>query len=253
MTQRINKGTTLQGLPAATWNRFCDVADQTPKAPQARVINPGTPGQAIDILVQNKTGVDLASNFPILRLTTPIFDIAANSESYLNGVSFQGDEPDADTKANFVVMQGRCPIDGICAAVIQGATWCRVNVTDAAHTHATAIDTDTTRLASGTGTGARILWKESGTGEKWAIVLLGGGGGGALQWGQATSIIAAATAWGSPGTGQVQFKDSAGANDGSPVTVENNYWDAFDDKSIVCCDRGFDPPLVVAVGCTPGT
>lgn len=71
-----------------------------------------------------------------------------------------------------------------------------------------------------------------------------------LQWGEATSSISAATAWGTPGTGTVQFKDDAGSNDGSPVSVENWFWDSFLNKSIVCCDKEFDPPRIVSVGCT---
>lgn len=74
-----------------------------------------------------------------------------------------------------------------------------------------------------------------------------------LQWGEATSTITAATAWGTPGAGTVQFKDAAGSNDGSPVTVDNLFWDSFLNKSIVCCDREYDPPRIVSVGCTANT
>ncbi len=84
-------------------------------------------------------------------------------------------------------------------------------------------------------------------------VSLAGGGGSSLRWGEATSTISATTAWGSFGSGTVQPKDDAGSNDGSAITVENRFWDSFDNKSIVCYDEKFDPPRIVSVGCTPGT
>jgi hypothetical protein len=71
-----------------------------------------------------------------------------------------------------------------------------------------------------------------------------------LQWGEATTTITAATAWGTPGGATVQLKDDTGGNDGSPVSVENWFWDSFPNKSIVCCDRAFSPPRIVSVGCT---
>lgn len=80
-----------------------------------------------------------------------------------------------------------------------------------------------------------------------------GGGGSSLRWGEATTTISATTAWGSFGTCMVQPKDDAGTNDGSPITVENRFWDSFANKSIVCYDEKFDPPRIVSVGCTPGT
>lgn len=75
-------------------------------------------------------------------------------------------------------------------------------------------------------------------------------GGGGLRWGQATTAITAATAWGTYGTGTVQPKDENGDDDGDPITVENWFWDEFDDNSVVCYDPSYDPARVVSVGCT---
>jgi hypothetical protein len=79
------------------------------------------------------------------------------------------------------------------------------------------------------------------------------GAGGGLRWGQATTAITAATAWGTYGSGTVQPKDADGADDGDPITVDNWFWDAFDDNSVVCYDPSYDPPRVVSVGCTVST
>ena len=62
-------------------------------------------------------------------------------------------------------------------AVVSGAVPCRVNVTNAAHGYADLTAGGAVSLTSGASGPARILWQESGTGLKWAVVLLGAGGG----------------------------------------------------------------------------
>lgn len=57
-------------------------------------------------------------------------------------------------------------------AVIPQAYWCKLNVSDAAHEYASRPDSGTV-MVSGLG-GDKVLWKESGTGEKWAVVSMGG-------------------------------------------------------------------------------
>lgn len=59
---------------------------------------------------------------------------------------------------------------GLCG--IAGPCWTKVEVVNAAHEVATITDADETKLTSGAD-GIPILWKESGTGTKWAIVLAG--------------------------------------------------------------------------------
>jgi hypothetical protein len=60
---------------------------------------------------------------------------------------------------------GRACVAGVCPV--------RLNVIDADHRYADVDDAAYTLKTSNTG-GTRILWKESGTGTKWAMVLLGG-------------------------------------------------------------------------------
>jgi hypothetical protein len=71
-----------------------------------------------------------------------------------------------------------------------------------------------------------------------------------LQWGEVTSEIGPMTAWGTWGSGNVQFKNDAGSNDGSAVAVENRFPDEFPSGTSVCCDRQFDPPRVVSGSCS---
>lgn len=91
------------------------------------------------------------------------------------------DIPTSADAGKFVVLQEPCPIDGYARAVISGPAKVQINVTDAAHGFADVTDGDETLLTSGT-TGVPILYKQSGTGTKWAIVNIGGGSGGASSY-----------------------------------------------------------------------
>lgn len=202
----------------------------------------------VDVL---NIGAAIDAPFPILRLTDPVVTVADNEHAPYNDADFKATTPDADTGAAFVVVQGPLASGAARTACLLGLTWCKVDVADEDHTHATSIEDDNTKLASGTA-GAVILWKESGEGEKWALILLGGSSGSKLQWGESTGTITAATGWTEEtmGTGEVQFKNDDGTDDGEPAVVKSKYRDTFDGRSIVVCDRSFKPPRVVAVGCT---
>ncbi len=72
-----------------------------------------------------------------------------------------------------------------------------------------------------------------------------------FQYGQVTGGgISAGEDWDTPGTGNVQFKDDDGANDGSPEAVINPFPATFPVGTIVCCNRGKTPPRVVSGSCT---
>lgn len=175
--ERWRTGEKKPAIPVATWNQFCDVAQKVNgSAGAATKPTPfGALGHALDVTIKNVSGADLTAPFPILRLTDPIFTPTDDDKVHRKGVKFKADTPDAETSTNFVVLQGPCASNKFTAAVIQGATWCKVNVSSSSHTHATAEAGNTSSLVSGM-TGVRILWKESGTGVKWAVVLIGGDG-----------------------------------------------------------------------------
>lgn len=251
MIEQVKPGDPIR---ASQWNEL--VKAVRPTAPRPLPTPTGAQAgvsYALDLLVLNDTGGDLTDEFPILRLDVPVYTISDNAQAPYNGVSFKAKAPDGVTSGNFVVMQGKCPTGQMRPAVVQGATWCKVNVTDAGHGYAVAASGDTAKAVSDAATGARILWKESGTGTKWAVVLIGGGGssGSTLQWGVVTTEISAATNWSAIGAGAVQFKTVGGADDGAPITVNNWFPLVYEAGWIVCCDRRFDPPLVVTGSCVP--
>lgn len=77
----------------------------------------------------------------------------------------------ADKWEPFAILMEPAANGQVVDAVIPGAYWAKLNITDANHTHAVRPDEDDIVLVSST-YGQRIIWKESGTGEKWAIVRL---------------------------------------------------------------------------------
>lgn len=177
MFERWRKGERKPVMPTETWNQFCDIGQRVNAAlgPASGSGGFSSLGHAVDVDIKNVSGGDLTSAFPILRLTEPIFTPTDDAAVHRKGVKFKANTPNDSTKHNFVVVQGPVASNAIRSAVIQGATWCKVDVESEDHTHATSEDGNNATLVSG-GAGARILWKQSGTGEKWAVILIGGGG-----------------------------------------------------------------------------
>jgi hypothetical protein len=73
------------------------------------------------------------------------------------------------------------PIQGqaIGRAVVSGLAVALVDVSDVDHTRAVPIAGNTDKFESGDSGGYPIVYRETGTGEQWAVVLLGAPGGGA--------------------------------------------------------------------------
>lgn len=113
---------------------------------------------------------------------------------------------------------------------VAGVVQAKLNITDAAHTFATAKDGDLTQLASAASGEAQILWKEDGTGaNKWAIVRFGGGGGSirlaktAAEWAYDTEMTLDVYT-GTPG---------AETDSGESVVAWNNFGKVLADKWVI--------------------
>lgn len=130
------------------------------------------------VYVQNNSGT-LVERFGVLGVDGVVVDHATNDAEFLRRVLLAGNEPAIEThRGNFVVCLE--PIDdgnvGRCAVV--GLVQVQVDVIDALHGYADIKDADLAKLQSSGGGSARIVWKEAGTGTKWALVALGEPGGG---------------------------------------------------------------------------
>lgn len=176
----------------------------------------------------------------VVKIVDALFDPGTDEWAPFHGLSFNvaafesGDsgEPYAITMgpiaaALFDHADPPSPVTkGVGYGVLPECYWAKVNVSDVAHTHA-KLPTTGTLLASGM-SGLKIIWKESSTGEKWAVVLIGAGGGSTATMMVLTEAIAAAT--GDTATitpaealAQPYSTDSSGVRtpSGDPVTIRN--------------------------------
>lgn len=175
--QRIHPGIKLHGIDSATWNRFADATQKTERTaiPPTTATGQSGRGYGCHCLIDNQSGGGRSAG-EIVKIADPIVSANANPDAVYHGVHFKGTEPDAACEGGWpvAVLQSASIAGEIGAAVgvFLGATWAKVNVTDAAHEYAVPAATLFV-LQSDASKGARILWKQAGTGEKWAVVLLG--------------------------------------------------------------------------------
>ena len=89
-----------------------------------------------------------------------------------------GVTPAAGHAGKFVVLLEPLKANAIGSGLAAGVCPVQVNVTDAGHTFADIASGQCGYLASGATGTATILWKESGTGTKWALVRVANASGG---------------------------------------------------------------------------
>lgn len=133
------------------------------------------------VLVANDTD-DHISRFRSLVLREPLIDPSDNEEGFQNQLVMKADYPD-DAEADFgkfCVLLDSLPARqtdsgdhtySIGRAIVSGLTQAKINVVDEAHEWAD-IGTDELLDTLEEAGGARIIWKQTGTGEKWAVLLL---------------------------------------------------------------------------------
>ena len=185
----IQVGQELDGYPAVSHNFFGESIEELQaftNAPHADT----TPPPNNEIAVFNDTGEDINTMFPVLRLYEAAYKPADEILALSAGVHMLGKKPDTSTVTDlkFAILQGPAQEDQIVPAIYNGPSWVKLDVTDDSLDHAEPIDGDATKLKASS-SGVVILWKETGVGEKWAIVLLGAAG--ATTTRDATAMIVA--------------------------------------------------------------
>ena len=170
----MNKVTTEQKfIPRAqTWNSFIDAAvyvkgKQTDLASQAlkRDTKSGV------VLVRNSTDDDLVQ-FEVISLGDLIITPEDNEQEFRSNLPVF--ELIKDELSNpFGILQKPLKKDEVGSAMLSGVTPVKLNLLSETHEFAELDDNGLKSTDSGS---VRILWKESGTGDKWAVILLGTGG-----------------------------------------------------------------------------
>lgn len=123
---------------------------------------------------RNETGATVPK-YGILKIGDPVVTPTDNENQWKRVQSFEGETPTTDCDFAITQESYKSTADALKPCVVSGTSPCTINVTDAAHTHAVA-GTTVDKLVSATSGPAKILWKESGTGDKNAFVLLGQSG-----------------------------------------------------------------------------
>jgi hypothetical protein len=250
MLKKITPGQVLRSLPSQEWNAFVDAADATRnlKADLRRRLKS-------TVRVRNETGVGI-QRFYVLGISDILIDPSRNPVEFKDNWMLRGIIPDAQEHVgNFVIALEGADDNASAICTIDGTTPVQLDVVAENHQYADIKDGDATQLQSSDAGSARILYKEAGTGTKWALVELRAIGHGMFV-GKSTSSITAAVdgANRTPGAGTVQRyeKDSAGdlITVGDPFDVENWTVNSVETDTWVICDHDRDQiPYLIGEEC----
>jgi hypothetical protein len=175
---QVNPGQPLQ-IHAATWNALLAMLAKF----QAGQIGAGRPMPAggppgLDVRVLNNSQYDVDRG-GVLGIDGVEIDRATNADEFETRPTLTGVTPGTAHATKFLVTTEPIAYGSIGRAVLTGLAAVKVYVNNASHGYAAAKDSERGELETvATGGGAKVLWKETGTGTgKWALVLLGEGGG----------------------------------------------------------------------------
>jgi hypothetical protein len=181
--RKVRPGEPL-AIPASTFNTLMDVARRHTigggggRGPDAN----GEARQTGIIRVKNTTD-DAVPRFGVLGLADPLIwpnDNPDNSSEIVNLDEFKSrvvlkgvTALVPDHLGKFAVLLEPAPVGTIVKACVFGVCPAYVTVADEVHEYAEVKTFGPTLLGSSNVGTARILWKEEGTGEKWAVVRIG--------------------------------------------------------------------------------
>jgi hypothetical protein len=175
----VSSGATVNAVLAAArdWRALRRGREGSPDGAGRPEVQP-----ALTVWVRNDTGGSLPA-FSVLALGEPVASPADEPYVARDRPVFPGTAPAGATDV-FAVTTEPAKVGGLVRATVTGATPAYLSVSDEAHACAAPAAATTSTLASAANGPARVVWKESGTGAKWAIVLIGqavGGGSGAAE------------------------------------------------------------------------
>jgi len=176
MTDKARSGQPLR-IRAGTFNTMVDAAKawKSGRAGYGSTAAGYRPPDTDVVLVENDSGGD-RDRFDILGVDDVIISPTDNEDEFANRVMLSGTTPNPATHlGRFVVLLEPIADGEIGRASISGVCPCEIDVIDSAHAYADINPDSGDRYtpASRQFGSAEILWKESGTGTKWAVLRLG--------------------------------------------------------------------------------
>lgn len=124
-------------------------------------------GSPVSLLQAKNLGGNLQST-NIVKLVSPYFNPATDLAKFQTNSVLNVNTPTG--RGSFGVSPGAIKSNEFGPIIVAGTCPVKIDVVHASHTHADLIPTDQTKLRSGFAGHARILWKESGTGVKNALI-----------------------------------------------------------------------------------
>lgn len=166
-------------IPTRVWNRLVRNMDDAEARRFSTTGGGGSQTSHTLLWIKNTTGSDVrlgdvlvvtgmaASSTPTAYRT----DDAVTSRFCYGAVALAY-TPSEDNQTGFVVVAEQIKAGEVGSAVAAGVAAVSLNVTDDSHKYA-FVKNGQLSLATATSGAAEIMWKQSGTGQKWALVRIG--------------------------------------------------------------------------------
>lgn len=173
--RKVQRGEKLR-ISARAYNGLLDLLREGDAGGSGKA--EGKTRQTGIVPVKNASDANLG-RFAVLGIDGPLFTPDENSDFFQRAAALRGIKPTQALHAGkFFVLAEPIAAGGVGRAYVAGVFPALVNVTDAGHGFADVADNSSDYLASASAGAAQVLWKESGTGVKLALVRIGGAGGG---------------------------------------------------------------------------
>lgn len=173
--KRVSPGDPLQ-ISAQAFNTFIDMANAR-QGGFGAITTDQLNGVSLNTTVfPVKNGGGDLDRFSILSIGGPIFTPTDNADEFKSNIAFTGSTPGATPAlGRFCVLLEPCKAGSIAKAAFFGVTVAKVDVLDSSHGWADVKPSSSESLRSGQFGSAQILYKESGTGVKLALIRIGFG------------------------------------------------------------------------------
>lgn len=173
--KRLRKGDPISRFPADSWNAMAAKIDEL-RRELTTIEDLRKPKDKSPVIVRLVwDGADPIEPGACVKLGNSAFDPTTDDSAQFSGVTFHCDE-----FASLEAHPTECAItlgeiagggEGVGYGVLTGDYWAKVNITDAGHTGASILAAGSL-LGSAQDCGFPIIWKPSGTGEKWCVISL---------------------------------------------------------------------------------
>ena len=180
--KRLQSGASVTQFSIAAYNDLLDMLREWKNRGSIGSATLAKAGVSPTVKIFNDSG-SARDQYEVLGIDEPHITPTENETEFRAArLTLSGSTPDiASHVGKFAVLAEPIPEDGVGNAWIAGTFPARININSETDTHADIEDGETGYLTSATSGTAVILWKESGTGTKWAVVRIGGGSSGTSE------------------------------------------------------------------------